>query len=218
MIIISFIATEFLTFAWVYCRDRIFLCRDIVLLSCIAGTKLRVATDSEDVVTYFLLLSLSLAGLFVATLKSLSRQTCLSLFHFSSIFYRSIVFFCRDRNFLLYSVYYCDINFIIETKLYFHCLIIIAIEISAFSSSLCYDRLFYVTAFILQFFSSFVEIIDFFVETYFTSTLCCVFREIKLVCRGSFFAIFSSLCCDRVEKCHDKVPLSFSFINVATEL
>ena len=60
-IILSFIVTTILTVAWVYCHDRLFLCRDIVLLSCIAEielcveTELYVTTDSEDVVTYFLL-------------------------------------------------------------------------------------------------------------------------------------------------------------------
>ena len=36
--------------------------------------------------------------------------------------------------------------------------------------------------------------------------------------RQSFSAIISSLCHERVEKCHDKVPLPFALINVATEL
>ena len=53
--IFSFVATEFLTIACCCCRDRHFLCLDKVLLSCIVETKLYVATDSEDVVTYFLL-------------------------------------------------------------------------------------------------------------------------------------------------------------------
>ena len=140
-IIIYFVATEFLTAAWVCCHDGLFLCHDIVLLSSTTETKLCVMTDSEDVATHFLLLSLSLARLFVTTLKSLSRQTCLGRFHFSSIFCRDIVFFVHEKNFLLYNVYCRDINSIIETKLYFHCLIIVATKISAFSSSLCHDIL-----------------------------------------------------------------------------
>ena len=55
MTIISFVATEFLTVAGVCCCDRIFLCSDIVLLFCTVETELCVATDSEDVATYFLL-------------------------------------------------------------------------------------------------------------------------------------------------------------------
>ena len=35
--------------------------------------------------------------------------------------------------------------------------------------------------------------------------------------RHSFSTILSSLCCDRVEKCCDKVPLPFALINVETE-
>ena len=116
-----------------------------------------------------------MVGLFVATLKSLSRQTCLCWFHFSSIF-------CRKKNFFLYSVYYHDINLIIETKLYCY-LIIIETEIYSFNSSLCHNILFCVATFILQFFSSFVMTIDFFVVTYFTSTLCCFCRDIKLLYR-----------------------------------
>ena len=124
-----------------------------------------------------------MAGLFVATLKSLSRQTCLGWFHFSSIFCRDIVFFCRDKNFLLYNIYCRNINLIIKTKLYCHYLIIVVTKISAFSSSICRDILFYVIIIILQFFSFFVITIDFFVKTYLTSTLCSVFRDIKLLCR-----------------------------------
>ena len=70
--------------------------------------------------------SLLLAEMFVATLKSLSGQSL-------SIFYSDIIFFCHKKNLLLCS-FYCDDNiFIIETKLYCHCLIIVATEISAFS-------------------------------------------------------------------------------------
>ena len=71
---LSFIATKLLT-------SHILCYRDIVLLSCTAETELCVATDSDDVVTYFLIRSLLLAELFVATLKSLSRQTFLGLSH-----------------------------------------------------------------------------------------------------------------------------------------
>ena len=72
MTIFSFIVTKFLIFACCCCHDIYFLCRDIVLLSCAAEAKLYVETDLENVVTYFLPLSLSLAELFVVTLKSLS--------------------------------------------------------------------------------------------------------------------------------------------------
>ena len=67
----------------------------------------------------------------------------------------------------------------------------------------------------LSIFSSFVDTIDFFVATHFTSTLCCVCCDIKLLCHDKvvlpcivdfefcvatelFFAIFSSLCRDKV--------------------
>ena len=53
--IFSFFATKFLTVACCCCRDRPFLCRDIVLLSCTIKTELRVATNSKDVTIYFLL-------------------------------------------------------------------------------------------------------------------------------------------------------------------
>ena len=109
-------------------------------------------------------------------MKSLSRQTYLSWFHFSSIFY-------RERNFLLCNIYCRDINLIIETKLYCRSLVIVMTEISAFSSSLGHEILFCVTAFILQFFLCFVATIDFFVATCFTSTLCCVCHDIKLLYR-----------------------------------
>ena len=72
-IIFSFVVTEFLTVACCCCRDRYFLCRDIVLLSCTAESELYVATDLENVATYFLHCSLSLAELFVVILKSLSQ-------------------------------------------------------------------------------------------------------------------------------------------------
>ena len=67
----SFVVTKFLKVACCCCRDKHFLCRDIVLLSCTARTELCVATNSEDDATYFLISSLSLAEQFVATLKSL---------------------------------------------------------------------------------------------------------------------------------------------------
>ena len=53
--IFSFVAIEFLIFSCCYCRDRPFLCRDTVLLSCTVETKLCIMTDSKDVATYFLL-------------------------------------------------------------------------------------------------------------------------------------------------------------------
>ena len=74
------------------CRDNIFFCRDRVSHSCIlllsreiftmsqrslldytTESELYVAIDLENVATYFLPLSLSLAELFVTTLKSLSQ-------------------------------------------------------------------------------------------------------------------------------------------------
>ena len=39
-----------------------------------------------------------------------------------------------------------------------------------------------------------------------------------LLSRQSFYAIFSSLCRDKIEKCRDKVLLPFALINVTTEL
>ena len=51
----SFVVIEFLIVACFYCRDRPYLCRDIVSLSYTARTELCVAIDSEDVVTYLLL-------------------------------------------------------------------------------------------------------------------------------------------------------------------
>ena len=96
---------------------------------------------------------------------------------------RDNTFFCSDRDFLLYNIYCRVINLIIETKFYCHFLIIVATEISAFTSSLCRNILFCITTFILQLFSCFVTIIDFFIATYFTSTLCCVCQDIKLLYR-----------------------------------
>ena len=46
-------------------------------------------------------LKMLVAELFVATLKSLLRQICLDLSHFSSIFCRDNVFSCHDRDFCL---------------------------------------------------------------------------------------------------------------------
>ena len=114
--IFSFVATTFLIVACCYCRDKPFLYPDIVLLSCTAETELCVATNSKDVATYFLIRSLSQVELLVATLKSLSRQTCLGLSHLSSIFCRDIIFFCHDKNLLLCNFYCRDINFIFETN------------------------------------------------------------------------------------------------------
>ena len=48
-IIFLFIMTEFVKVACCYFHDRLFLCRDIVLLSFIAETKLSVMTNSEYV-------------------------------------------------------------------------------------------------------------------------------------------------------------------------
>ena len=48
-------------------------------------------------------------------------------------------------------------------------------------------------------------------------TLNFVSPTIFLMLCQSFFAIFGSLCHERVEKYCDKVPLPFSLINVATE-
>ena len=111
-------------------------------------------------------------------------------------------------------------------------------SIAVFTSSLCHNIRFCVTTFILQVFSYFVATIDFFVATYFTSTFCCVCRDIKLLYRDKvvlpsitnsefcvatefsyvaidFFAIFSSLCRDIVVFCQNKV-LSSDFLYVST--
>ena len=105
-------------------------------------------------------------------------------------------------------------------------MIIVVIEISAFSSSLCCDILFCVVTFILQFFSYFVATIDLFIVTYFTSTLCCVCHDI-LFCVATFILKFfssfvatidffiatyftSTLCCvcrNMKLLCHEKVVL-----------
>ena len=45
------VATEFLPIAWICCHDRLFLCRDRVVLPCIAETELYVTTDSFHVAT-----------------------------------------------------------------------------------------------------------------------------------------------------------------------
>ena len=71
--IFSFVVTEFLTVAYCCCHERYLLCRNIVFLTYTTESELYVAIDLENVATYFLPLSLSLAELFVATLKSLSR-------------------------------------------------------------------------------------------------------------------------------------------------
>ena len=52
-IIFSFFTTEFLIVVCC-CRDKYFLCCDIVLLSFTAESELYVATDLENVATYFL--------------------------------------------------------------------------------------------------------------------------------------------------------------------
>ena len=91
------IVTEVVIFAWICCHDRF-------LFPYTIETELCVTTDTKDVATYFLPLPLSLAELSIATLKSLSLQTCLGLSYCSSIF-------CHDKNFSL-CIFYCrDINF-----------------------------------------------------------------------------------------------------------
>ena len=91
------VTKEVVIFSWICCRNRVWL-------PYIAETKFCVATNTEVVATYFLLLPLSLAELSITTLKSLSRQTCLGLSHYSSIF-------CRDKN-LSFCIFYCrNINF-----------------------------------------------------------------------------------------------------------
>ena len=92
MIIFSFVAIEFLIASCCCYRDIKLLCRDIVLLSYTAESELHVATNFKNVVTYFLPCSLSLAELFVATLKSLSPPNCLDLSHCSSIFFATDIF------------------------------------------------------------------------------------------------------------------------------
>ena len=44
-----FFATEFLPVAWICCHDKLFLCRDRVVLPCIAETELYVPTNSFHV-------------------------------------------------------------------------------------------------------------------------------------------------------------------------
>ena len=46
-----FVLAVFLQVAWICCHDRLFLCRDNVVLSCIAETELYVTIDSFHVAT-----------------------------------------------------------------------------------------------------------------------------------------------------------------------
>ena len=123
--IFYFVATKFLTTACCCYCDIKLLCRYIVLLSRTVESKLyvttefgNVVTDFENVSTHFLHLSLLLAELFVATLKSLSQPNYLDLSHCFSNFCRGIIFFCHDRYFSLYSSLCRDLNLIVKTKLY----------------------------------------------------------------------------------------------------
>ena len=88
-----FVETEFLPIVWICCHDRLFLCRNRVVLPCIAETEL-----------------------FVATLNPLSRQTCLCSSHFFSIFCCNIKLLCRDRNLLLSKFYCRDIIFLCRDR------------------------------------------------------------------------------------------------------
>ena len=46
-----FVETEFLLVAWICCHDTLFLCRDRVVLPCIAKIELSVTTNSFHVAT-----------------------------------------------------------------------------------------------------------------------------------------------------------------------
>ena len=120
-----------------------------------------------------LLYSLFMAKLFVATLNTLSQQTCLGSSHFFSIFR-------RDRNLLL-SNFYCH-----DRDFYLHFFILSQHEF------LCRNIHFVI-------FSTSVATIFVFVAKKFTSASCCVCRDIKLLCRDKVFLspIPSSECLSR---------------------
>ena len=57
--------TEFLIVVWIFCHEKIFLCRDIILLPCIDETKLIVVTDDESKTNLFLI---HFSGMFLTIL------------------------------------------------------------------------------------------------------------------------------------------------------
>ena len=48
---IFIVVTMFLLVSWIFCHDKLFLCRDSVFFPCIAETEICVTTDSFHVVT-----------------------------------------------------------------------------------------------------------------------------------------------------------------------
>ena len=79
--------------------------------------------------------------LFVATLKYLSRLTCLGWSHVSSIFCRDIKLLCRDRNLSLNNFYCRDIDlclvFFIVSQ---HKFLVILLNFCRNSSRLCHNK------------------------------------------------------------------------------
>ena len=122
-----------------------------------------------------LIYSLLLVELFVATLNPLSRQTCLGSSYFFSIFYRYTKLICCDRNLLLSNFYYRDIIFLCRDRDF--CLQFFIMSQHEF---LCRNIMFVI-------FSTSVTTIFVFVATKFTSALCCVCLNIKLLCRDKVF-------------------------------
>ena len=190
-IIFSFVMTEFLIAACCFCRDIKLLCHNIVLLSSTVESKLYVTTDFENVATCFLPWSLSLAELFVATLKSLSQPTGLDLSHCSSIFCRHTIFFYRSRYLSLYSSLCRDINLIIEKKNSTAiCLIIVATEQNNIATS---------------FFKNFS--INVVTQKSIVATKFCLLITImsqhSFLCHNIYHSIPLILCRDKVVKCRN---------------
>ena len=123
-------------------------------------------------------LSMSLVELFVATLNPLSRPTCLGSSHLSSIFCRDRKLLYRNRNLLLINFYCRDRDFFLQFFILSqHEFLLRNILFVIFPTSI-------VTLFV-------------FVPTKFISALCCVYRDIKLLCYDKVFLspIPSPECC-----------------------
>ena len=184
------VVTIFCYVLFILCRDIKFLCRN----------KYFCIQLFNFVATYFATLqhsfcgysqSLLLAELFVATLKSLSRQTCLNLSHCSSVFYRDIILLCCDRNLLLCSFLCCDINLIVETKLYCHLF------------DHYRDRANNIATFFFNNFSIIVATQKSIVTTKFC-LLIAILLQHSFLCHNIYHSIFLILCRDKVVKCRDR--------------
>ena len=118
-------------------------------LCCLVLLRLNfVSLQTLSMLRQNLLYFLSLAELFFETLNPLLRQTCLSSSHLSSILCRDRKILCGDKNLLLYSFYYHDIDFclqfIIMSQHQFLCcnnLLVILLTFCRDNSRLCHDNI-----------------------------------------------------------------------------